>query len=148
MLNANAVPRQAHAPADSVIEVFYDGDCPLCMREINFLRRMDRKRKLRFTNIAAAGFRADDFGIRWEEFMSEIHGRLPDGTWVRGVEVFRKLYSAVGCGSIVWLTRLPVIRALLDRAYSTFARNRLRWTGRCSSTAGCKLEPGSEKRKS
>ena len=142
MANAEMEPRQADVPASWEIEVFYDGDCPLCMREINFLRRIDRRGETCFTNIAATDFDADDYGISGEEFMAEIHGRLPDGTWVRGVEVFRRLYSAVGCGLIVWVTRLPVIRFLLDRAYSTFARNRLRWTGRCSSAAGCNYEPG------
>jgi predicted DCC family thiol-disulfide oxidoreductase YuxK len=75
---------------------------------------------------------ASDFGVGWDEFMSEIHGRLPDGTWVRGVEVFRQLYSAVGWTPVVWLSRLPIVAGLLDRAYRLFARNRLRWTGRCT----------------
>jgi predicted DCC family thiol-disulfide oxidoreductase YuxK len=142
MVTTEVDPRQAHSPAIWEIEVFYDGDCPLCMREIRLLRRIDRRGKIRFTNIATEDFRADDYGIDLDEFMAEIHGRLPDGTWVRGVEVFRRLYSAVGCGPIVWLTRLPVIRGLLDGAYSTFARNRLRWTGRCSSASSCQYEPG------
>ena len=131
----------ASAPTDWEIEAFYDGACPLCMREVNFLRRMDRHGRIRFTDIAAADFGADDYGIDLDEFMRGIHGRLPDGTWVRGVEVFRRLYSAVGCGPIVWGTRLPLIRGLLDRAYAMFARNRLRWTGRCSSNTNCNLEP-------
>jgi predicted DCC family thiol-disulfide oxidoreductase YuxK len=63
--------------------------------------------------------------------MSEIHGRLPDGTWVRGVEVFRELYAAIGWTPVVWISRLPLISGLLDRAYRLFARNRLRWTRRC-----------------
>jgi predicted DCC family thiol-disulfide oxidoreductase YuxK len=40
------------------IEVFYDGACPLCLREINLLRRRDRKHAIRFTDIAAVGFDA------------------------------------------------------------------------------------------
>jgi predicted DCC family thiol-disulfide oxidoreductase YuxK len=141
MVMTKANPKQAPSPARWEVEAFYDGDCPLCTREVNFLRRIDRHGKIRFTDIAAADFRADNYGIDLDEFMTEIHGRLPDGTWVRGVEVFRRLYSAVGCGPIVWATRLPLIRGLLDRAYSMFARNRLRWTGRCSSKTHCNYEP-------
>ena len=33
--------------------------------------------------------------------MAQIHGRLPDGTWLQGVEVFRRLYAAIGFGSLV-----------------------------------------------
>jgi predicted DCC family thiol-disulfide oxidoreductase YuxK len=63
--------------------------------------------------------------------MDRIHGRLPDGTIVEGVEVFRRLYAAVGFGPVVALTRLPGVAHLLDLAYRWFARNRLRLTGRC-----------------
>lgn len=127
--------RRRSVPEDWRIEVFYDGECPLCKREIQWLRRLDRKQKIRFTDIAAAGFRAEDRGATHTELMEQIHGRLPDGTWLRGVEVFRQLYSAVGWELPVRLSRLPIVTTLLDRAYAIFARNRLRWTGRCSSCA-------------
>ncbi len=41
-----------------IFEVFYDGDCPLCKREIGMLRRLDRRRWVRFTDIADPAFRA------------------------------------------------------------------------------------------
>jgi predicted DCC family thiol-disulfide oxidoreductase YuxK len=114
----------------ATIEVFYDGDCPLCTREIRVLRRLDRRDRITFTNIAAADFVPD--GKDLATLMARIHGRLPDGTWVEGVEVFRELYAAVGFGPLVALTRLPGISHLLGAAYRVFARNRLRWTGRCT----------------
>lgn len=64
--------------------------------------------------------------------MAEMHGRLPDGSWVTGVEVFRRLYSAVGFGPVVWLTRLPVVRQLLNLGYRGFAKYRVRLMGRCN----------------
>lgn len=126
---------------DYQIQVFYDGDCPLCMREVNMLRRMDRKQQIQFTDIAAADFQAGDYGLGQEELMAEIHGRLPDGTWVRGVEVFRRIYTALGWRAVVRLTRLPVVAGLIAGAYRLFARNRLRMTGRCATgTAACRLD--------
>lgn len=127
-----------HPPADFDIEVFYDGACPLCLREIRMLEGRDRRRRIRFVDIAAAGFDAASVGPTWETLMARIHGRLPDGTLVEGVEVFRRLYAAVGFGPLVALTRLPGIRQLLDVAYRAFARNRLRLTGRCADDA-CRL---------
>lgn len=62
--------------------------------------------------------------------MSKIHGRLPNGEWIEGVEVFRKLYDAVGFGWLVPATRVPGISHALDAAYRVFAKNRLRITGR------------------
>ena len=119
------------ALANFDIEVFYDGDCPLCMREIAFLKRRDKRWRVRFTDIAAETFDPSRLGLPWSDFMDRIHGRLPDGTWVEGVEVFRRVYAAVGLGWLLAPTRLPGLRQLADLAYRVFARNRLRWTGRC-----------------
>ena len=120
--------------ADFDIEVFYDGDCPLCLREIQMLQWFDRRgRRIRFTNIASPKFQPAEYGRTMNQLMAEIHGRLPDGNWIIGVEVFRRLYSAIGFGWLVWPTRLPVIRHLADWGYAVFARNRLKWTGRCTS---------------
>ncbi len=119
------------AVADFDIEVFYDGACPLCMREIRMLQGRDRSQRIRFVDIAADGFDAVSVGLTWETLMDRIHGRLPDGTLVEGVEVFRRLYAAVGFGLLVALSRLPGVSQLLDLAYRAFAKNRLRLTGRC-----------------
>lgn len=78
-------------------------------------------------------FQAIQVGKTYEELMAQMHGRLPDGSWVRGVEVFRRLYAAVGFGPLVVLSRWPIISHLLDLGYVVFARNRLRFTGRCTA---------------
>ena len=70
--------------------------------------------------------------------MDRIHGRLPEGTLVEGVEVFRRLYATVSFGPLVALTRLPGVTQLLDIAYHAFAKNRLRLTRRCVDGA-CEL---------
>jgi predicted DCC family thiol-disulfide oxidoreductase YuxK len=114
------------------VEVFHDGDCPLCNVEINMLKRVDRRRRIAFTDIAAPGFRPEAVGLTMAELMDRIHGRLPDGTLIEGVEVFRQLYSAIGLGPLVALTRVPGISHLLDWGYLAFAKNRLKWTGRCT----------------
>jgi predicted DCC family thiol-disulfide oxidoreductase YuxK len=127
------------ATAGFDIEVFFDGACPLCMREIRMLQGLDRRRqRIRFVDIAADGFDAGSVGLTWQALMDRIHGRLPDGTLVEGVEVFRRLYAAVGFGPLVALTRLPGVRQLLDLAYHAFAKHRLRLTGRCVDGA-CEL---------
>jgi predicted DCC family thiol-disulfide oxidoreductase YuxK len=122
------------------IEVFFDGGCPLCLREINLLRRWDRHGRIRFTDIDAPDFAAAQVGKTYEELMSEMQARLPDGTWLRGVEVFRRMYAAVGFSPLVWLSRLPGVSQTLDWGYSVFARNRLRLTGRRCTGEVCSLE--------
>lgn len=123
---------------DYEVEVFYDGECPLCLREIRMLRWMDRKRRILFTDISREGFSPEAYGKDMDELMGEIHARLPDGTWITGVEVFRRLYSAVGFKTLASLTRLPLASGFLDFGYNVFAKNRLRLTGRCSASGECK----------
>ena len=115
------------------VEVFYDGDCPLCMREIRMLTRLDRRGRIKFTNIAAEGFDAASVGLDHATLMAKIHARLPSGELIEGVEVFRRLYEAVGFGPLVAVSRAPGVAQLLDVSYRWFARNRLRLTGRCEA---------------
>jgi len=123
------------------IEAFYDGECPFCLKEMGWLRLLDKRGRIRFTDITAPSFAASDVGVPWNDLIATIHGRLPDGRIVKGVEVFRRLYAAVGFAPLVMLTRLPGISHLLDLAYRWFARNRLRLTGRCSDK-GCATPAG------
>jgi hypothetical protein len=125
------------APATTALdlEVYYDGECPLCAREIRLLRRLDRRERIRFVDIAAPGFDPGAAGVSREVLMARIHARLPDGTLIEGVEVFRRLYAAVGFERLVALTRLPGVARLLDLGYRWFAARRLRLTRRCRDSA-------------
>lgn len=115
-------------------EVFYDGDCPLCMKEISMIRKLDRSEKLRFTDIAAPSFDAfRETGKNHDALMAEIHGRMADGSLVIGVEVFRQLYMRTVFCRLIPLTRIWGIRHALDLGYVFFAKHRLRFTGRCKS---------------
>ena len=122
-------------------EVFYDGDCPLCMKEIRMLRYLDRnKQRIRFTDIVDPLFHAEqDTGLTHDQLMSEIYGRTASGELVTGMEVFRQLYGAVGLGALFAPTAWPGLRPAFDQAYKLFAKNRLRLTGRCHPEKGCEI---------
>ena len=62
--------------ADWEIQVFFDGDCLVCRREMAFLRRLHRGRRIRYTDIAAADFDPAHWGKSRSEFMDRIHARL------------------------------------------------------------------------
>ena len=124
-------PSPAPLPAGKTVQVFHDGDCPLCNVEINMLKRLDWRDRIVFTDIADACFDPADVGLSMAQLMDRIHGRRADGSVIEGVEVFRLLYAAIGLSPLVALTRLPGISHVLDWGYRTFAKNRLKWTGRC-----------------
>ena len=113
------------------IRVLIDGACPLCCREANIWRRLDRGRgRIVLEDISASDFDPARYGLTSEQAMGQIHGVLPSGVVIRGMDVFRQAYGAVGWGWLVRPTAWPVLRPLFDRAYRWFARNRLRLTGR------------------
>ena len=114
-----------------VFRVFYDGECPLCAREIALIRRLDRGRgQVDLVDLAASDFDATDYGLDQGTIEDRIHGQWPDGRIIEGVDVFIALYGAVGLGWLAAPAKWPGLRWLLDRAYVWFARNRLRLTGR------------------
>ena len=101
------------------------------------LRKLDRNAAIEFTDIAAPDFDATELGIERERLDERIHARLPDGQILSGVEVFRRIYALVGYGGLARLSRLPGLSHALEGAYSVFARNRLRLTGRCGDRPSC-----------
>ena len=116
------------------IKLLYDGDCPLCLREVNFLRQKDGGRGLvAFTDIAADDYSPEDNGgIDFATAMGRIHAVRSDGTVIKNVEVFRQVYAALGIGWIYAPTAWPVIGPLVDWAYGVWANWRLAVTGRPS----------------
>ncbi len=118
------------------IEVFFDGACPICSREMAMVRKLDRHHAISCTDIAARGFDANEHGLDAGAVNRQIHGRLSDGTLVTGVEVFRQIYSSLGFRRWVSWSRRPWVAKFLDHFYAVFARNRryialpFRWTHR------------------
>jgi predicted DCC family thiol-disulfide oxidoreductase YuxK len=111
--------------------VFFDADCPLCSREISVIRRLDRGRgRVDLVDLSGVDFDAADYGLDQAAIEARIHGMLPDGQIIEGVEVFVHIYTALGWGWLAAPARWPGLRTLLDLAYVWFARNRLRLTGR------------------
>ncbi|NES80462.1 MAG: DUF393 domain-containing protein [Moorea sp. SIO2B7] len=114
------------------IKLLYDGECPLCLREVNFLQKRDAGRGLvAFVDIADDNYSPqENGGIDFETAMGRIHAVLADGTVIKNVEVFRRVYEILGMGWIYAATKLPVIGFLVDKIYDIWADLRLKLTGR------------------
>lgn len=114
------------------IELLYDGECPLCVREVNFLKKRDAGRGLvSFVDIAEDDYNPESHGgIDYEMAMGRIHAVLADGTVIKNVEVFRRIYEILGMGWIYALTKLPIVGAIANWLYGIWADWRLALTGR------------------
>lgn len=126
-------------PRQPEIEAFFDDRCHLCHAEVALLRRWDREQRINFIDISAADFKPGEFGKTLDELMAHMHARLPDGRWITGVEVFRRLYKIVGLGLPVAVSRWPGISWLLNLGYAIFARVRLKLPRRKCSDNQCRI---------
>lgn len=120
-------PAQKHRP----LNVYFDGACPLCRREISWLKTFNSP-TLHFIDISTNDF-VPPGNFSRETLMGQIHAIEESGALYTGVEVFRQIYSRVGLGWLVAPTAWPGLKWLFDRAYVWFAKNRLRITGRSDS---------------
>jgi len=131
--NPAVLPNAATPATDTwQIKLLYDGECPLCVREVNFLQKRDAGRGLvASVDIASDRYNPDENGgVDFETAMGRIHAVMADGTVIKNVEVFRRVYDILGMGWMYAPTRWPVVGPLVDWAYGLWADWRLRLTGR------------------
>lgn len=106
------------------LTVFYDGSCPLCVQEISLLRRLDRRDRIIFENVAEPGA-VESCPIDRERLPARFHVRLPDGRLVDGARAFTEAWARIpGLGVLRYLGRFGPSRKLLDFAYARFLRVR------------------------
>jgi predicted DCC family thiol-disulfide oxidoreductase YuxK len=117
------------APA---LTLYYDGSCPLCQAEIEYLRHKDHKGALAFIDITQAGIDIERSGLSCERAMQLMQGRLLSGEVIEGVPVFAAAYRLVGLTALAWILSRPAWQGLLGFVYAAFAKRRhrfSRWLG-------------------
>jgi predicted DCC family thiol-disulfide oxidoreductase YuxK len=107
------------------LTLLYDAACPVCALEMDHLRARNRAHRLVFVNIAAPDFNAALYGTSLAALNAEIHAVRPDGTVLRGIEVLRLAYEAVGLGWVLRPTAWGPLRPVFDAGYRLFARHRM-----------------------
>lgn len=106
--------------------LFYDGHCPLCMREIAHLRRWNSAGQVQFVDITSADFTERYPQIDRDAAMAVLHGQLPDGRVITGVDVTVEAWNRVGKGHWVRWLKWPGVRWVSPALYRLFARHRHR----------------------
>jgi len=116
------------------LTILFDGGCPLCLREVKTLKRLDESRqRLAFVDIDQPDYNpALNQGITYRQAMGRIHAIAANGEVVTDVAVFRRAYGLVGWGWLYAPTQWPVIGAIVDVVYRWWAAKRLQLTRRPS----------------
>jgi predicted DCC family thiol-disulfide oxidoreductase YuxK len=135
---------QKHVPARNIDTahpvVFYDGDCPLCRREIDHYRRMDSANRLHWVDAVNEPGILAEHGLSLERAMTELHVLDAAGHWQRGINAFLVIWQHLP--PYRWLAKLVTnlgLRRPLGFVYRRFAAWRYRQrceTGSCTTSAG------------
>ena len=103
------------------VTVWYDGDCPLCMREINLMRRLDKRRAINFVEIqTAAGCPVDTSTL-----MKRFHAQERDQPIVSGAAAFAAMWRAIPMlRPLGLLAKSRPVLWVLERLYIGFLKIR------------------------
>ena len=109
----------------------FDGGCPLCLRETNFLIRRDISNQIRFVDINTEDYNPTLFNdISYAEAMSNLHAILENGEIIRGLDVLAYSYELIGLGWVYFPLKLKFFSPVLRMVYRYWAKYRLQITGR------------------
>ena len=120
------------------LTILFDGGCPLCKREVDFLQSRNQKGYLSFIDINTSDFYLDfKYGITYKQAMERIHALKSDGSVIKDIKVFQEAYTLIGLGWIYAPTKIPVFDKFIDFIYGIWAKYRLKLTFRPSIEKLC-----------
>jgi predicted DCC family thiol-disulfide oxidoreductase YuxK len=103
------------------LTVWYDQSCPLCRREINLMRRLDRGGRIQFVDAADPSTTCP---LDRAEVLSRFHA-MENGHLLSGAAAFAAMWRAI---PLLWplgmAARLPGAERLLNWAYGHFLKIR------------------------
>lgn len=115
--------------------VFYDGSCPICLREIKFYRRLAGSDRVDWVDLSDDTITLPE-GIFLEDALSELHVQKSDGQIVTGAAAFAAIWSELPYLRIFGrLAVIPPFIWLLDWLYAAFRRYRKPTPAQCGLRA-------------
>jgi predicted DCC family thiol-disulfide oxidoreductase YuxK len=101
----------------TALTVWFDGDCPLCTREIALMRRLDRRRAIDFIDIGSGEGACP---IDRREMLARFHAR-EDGQLLSGAAAFAAMWRAIPLLRPLGLAaRNATVLRLLEAVYLRF----------------------------
>lgn len=80
-----------------MLTIFYDGNCPLCVTEMDHLKKHDNNQLIELINIHNKGFAQLYPDIEFNNAMKILHGTY-QGKLLLGLEVTHRAWTIVGKG--------------------------------------------------
>lgn len=106
------------------VTVWYDGGCPLCLREIALMRHLDRRKAITFVDVTTSQATCP---LEPAALLARFHAREGDGDLVSGAAAFAAMWRAIPVlAPFGHLAKAPPLLWLLERAYRGFLKIRPR----------------------
>jgi predicted DCC family thiol-disulfide oxidoreductase YuxK len=106
------------------LTVWYDGACPLCLREIALMRRLDRRGAIAFIDVGKADSVCP---LDRQTLLARFHAQEAGGPILSGAAAFAAMWRALPTLSLLGqLARIPPVLWLLEGAYRLFLKVRPR----------------------
>ena len=103
------------------VTVWYDSECPLCIREINMMRKLDKKNAIDFVSIQTA----TGCPISTDELMQRFHAQERGKAIVSGAAAFAAMWRAIPLlRPLGLLAKLKPVLWVLERMYRGFLKIR------------------------
>ncbi len=102
------------------LTVWYDRDCPLCLREIALMRRLDKRQAIDFVAVQSG-----DCPLDTETLMRRFHAQERGKRIVSGAAAFAAMWRSIPVlRPIGLLAKLPPVLWLLELGYRGFLKVR------------------------
>ena len=106
------------------LTVWFDGACPLCIREVSLFRRLDKRRAIHFEDVSSEDASCP---IDRAELLARFHAQERGKPIVSGAAAFAAMWRAIPMlRPFGEAARLPAILWVLERLYVVFLRIRPR----------------------
>jgi predicted DCC family thiol-disulfide oxidoreductase YuxK len=117
-----------------MIEVFYDGKCGLCSKEINYYRGIAPDGIFVWADIATNPEPLASYNIEQVEALRRLHARDTAGNWHVGVAAFILIWRQLRYWRLLaMLFSMPGVRQVADTFYNRFADYRFSRLAHCKS---------------
>ncbi len=110
------------------VQVYYDGACPVCSREIAFYKARPGADSFVWVDVSDAGAVDLGAGLTRDKALARMHVRRADGTLLSGAAAFAEMWRRMP--GFRWLGRMlavPPFGSLAELGYRGFLLGRKLW---------------------
>lgn len=104
------------------LTVWYDGACPLCIREIALMRRLDKRQRIAFADVTEPSIACP---LDRSLMLARFHATTDHGETLSGAAAFAAMWREIPpLRPLGLMAQNRVVLALLERTYTLFLRVR------------------------